>query len=60
MEKQYLSIRETAREFDVPEWLLRREVKGGNVPHIKSGVKVLINRDSFREYLARLEGESVR
>lgn len=60
MEKRYLSIRETAREFDIPEGLLRREVKGGNVPHIKSGVKVLINRDSFREYLARLEGESVR
>jgi excisionase family DNA binding protein len=60
MEKQYLSIRETAREFDIPELLIRRQVKGGNVPHIKSGVKVLISRESFREYLANLEGESVR
>lgn len=60
MEKQYLSIRETVREFGVPEGLLRREVKRGAVPHIKSGVKVLISRESFREYLARLEGESVQ
>lgn len=60
MEKMYLSIRETAREFGIPEWLLRREVKRGSVPHIMAGVKVLISRESFREYLARLEGESVR
>lgn len=50
-EKTFLTIRETARTGILPEHTIRQLVKAGNVPHIKTGNRVLINFPKFLEAL---------
>ena len=51
VEKQALTIKETAKEFQFPEWGLRTLVKQGAFPVIQCGNRVYICRDVFAEYL---------
>lgn len=43
--KKFLSINEVCKESGLSQHLVRRMVKNGQIPHIKSGSKVLINYD---------------
>lgn len=45
------TIAETARDSGVPEYCVRRLVKGGKIVAIQAGKKWLINYDKFIEYL---------
>lgn len=49
--KRFLTIRATAREFELPEAYLRRLVNAGGVPGFKSGRRVYIDTTLFREML---------
>lgn len=51
------TIKECAFELNIPVYALRQWVKSGEVPAIYAGKKVLINLDSFIDYLER--GEQV-
>ena len=42
-----LTITETAKQANIAEYCVRRLVRNGNIPHIKTGVKVLINWEKF-------------
>ena len=46
-----LTISETAKRANVADYFVRRLVKGGKIPHIKTGVKVLINWEKFVYFL---------
>ena len=49
--KTALTIRETAQEFQFPEFAIRTLVKRGAFPVIQVGNRVYIVRDGFAEYL---------
>ena len=51
----YMTIRQTAKKTGLPECLIRRKMDEGNVPHIMSGSRPLLNVPLFLE---RLEQES--
>lgn len=53
MQKQFMTIRQTARELDIPEGFIRREEKAGRVPGFKSGTRVYVDVTAFREVLSR-------
>ena len=46
-----LTISETAKRANIAEYCVRRLVKCGKIPHIKTGVKVLINWEKFVRFL---------
>ena len=48
MGKQYMSIRETARETGLSEYYIRTKVKNNEIPHLKSGNKVLIDLEALK------------
>lgn len=49
-----MTIRETAKTGIMREHTLRRLVKQGTIPHIKSGNRVLINYERLVEMLETL------
>lgn len=53
----YLSIKDTARYTGLSEYYLRKRLKEGNIHHIMSGAKVLINLPLM---LADLESQSTQ
>ncbi len=49
--KPAMTIKETAREFQFPEFAIRSLVKRGAFPVIQVGNRVYIVREVFAEYL---------
>ena len=52
-EKPALTIRETAQEFQFPEYAIRTLVKQGAFPVIRVGNRCYISRDVFTDYLKK-------
>lgn len=50
-QKTALTIRETARAFNFPEFAIRTLVKRGAFPVIQVGTRCYICRDTFADYL---------
>ena len=50
-QKTALTIKETAREFNFPEFAIRTLVKRGVFPVIQVGTRCYITRDIFTDYL---------
>ena len=50
-EKPVLTIKETAKEFQFPEFAIRRLVKTGAFPVIQVGNRCYITREIFAQYL---------
>jgi len=48
-----MTIKETAREFQFPEFAIRSLVKRGAFPVIQVGNRVYIVREVFAEYLKK-------
>lgn len=53
MEKPALTIKETAKEFQFPEFAIRTLVKRGAFPVIQVGNRCYITRDIFADYLKK-------
>ena len=53
MEKTALTIKETAREFNFPEYAIRTLVKRGAFPVIQVGKRCYICREVFADYLKK-------
>ena len=53
MNKQFMTIRQTARELGIPVGFIRKEEKAGRVPGFKSGERVYVDVPAFREALSR-------
>ncbi|MBR0283253.1 MAG: hypothetical protein IJQ81_16955 [Oscillibacter sp.] len=53
MDKRYLTIRQTARELQIPEKYIRGEEKAGRVPGFKSGSRVYVDVTAFKDVLSR-------
>lgn len=53
MNKPTLTIKETAKEFQVPEFAIRTLVKRGAFPVIQVGKRCYIVREAFAEYLRK-------
>lgn len=51
MEKPALTIKETAKEFQFPEFAIRTLVKRGAFPVIQVGNRCYIMREIFADYL---------
>lgn len=51
--KPALTIKETAQEFQFPEYAIRTLVKRGAFPVIQVGTRVYIVRDVFADYLRK-------
>ncbi len=49
--KMFMSVRETARVTGLGESYIRKALKEGKVPHVKTGVKVLVNVPLYMEEL---------
>jgi hypothetical protein len=49
--KTALTIRETAREFNFPEYAIRTLIKRGSLPVIQVGKRCYLTREIFLEYL---------
>ena len=49
------TVKETAAETHMPVYFVRQAVKQNKVSHVMAGKKVLINLDSFIDYLERGE-----
>lgn len=49
--KRVLTIRETAKAFDFPEFALRTLVKTGQFPVVQVGSRVYIVRETFESYI---------
>lgn len=54
----FLSIRKTAERGIISEHYLRQMLKRGELPHIKSGRKVLVNYSRLIEKLGELTTET--
>ena len=52
-EKTALTIKETAKAFNFPEFAIRTLVKRGAFPVIQVGNRCYITRDIFAEYLRK-------
>ena len=50
-ERKALTIKETAKEFNFPEFAIRTLVKRGAFPVVQVGNRCYIVRDVFAEYL---------
>ncbi len=53
MEKPALTIKETAKEFQFPEYAIRTLVKRGAFPVIQVGNRCYITREKFAEFLQK-------
>ena len=53
MEKPALTIKETAKEFQFPEYAIRTLVKRGAFPVIQVGNRRYITREIFADYLKK-------
>ena len=53
MEKPALTIKETAKEFQFPEYAIRTLVKRGEFPVIQVGNRCYITREIFADYLKK-------
>ena len=53
MEKPALTIKETAEEFQFPEYAIRTLVKRGAFPVIQVGNRCYITKEVFTEYLKK-------
>ena len=53
MEKPALTIKETAKEFQFPEYAIRTLVKRGAFPVIQVGDRCYITREIFADYLKK-------
>lgn len=53
MEKPALTIKETAKEFQFPEYAIRTLVKCGAFPVIQVGNRCYITREIFADYLKK-------
>ena len=53
MEKPALTIKETANEFQFPEYAIRTLVKRGAFPVIQVGNRYYITREIFADYLKK-------
>lgn len=53
MEKLALTIKETAKEFQFPEYAIRTLVKCGAFPVIQVGNRCYITREIFADYLKK-------
>ena len=53
MEKPALTIKETAKEFQFPEYAIRTLVKRGAFPVIQVGNRCYITREIFAVYLKK-------
>lgn len=51
--KPALTIKETAQEFQFPEYALRTLVKRGDIPVIQVGNRCYIVREVFADYLRK-------
>ena len=51
----YQSIKDTVKTTGLSEFLLRKLLKAGTLPHIKSGTKVFVNVPQLLERLERGE-----
>ena len=51
--KNFLTIRQAARELEIPEGFIRKEEKAGRVPGFKSGTRVYVDVTAFRDVLSR-------
>ena len=51
--KPALTIRETAKEYNFPEYAIRTLVKRGAFPVIQVGSRCYITREVFSEYLKK-------
>lgn len=49
--KTALTIRETAKEFNFPEYAIRTLIKRGAFPVIQVGKRCYLTREIFTEYL---------
>ena len=54
---RFLSIRETAKLGPLPEYLLRKMEKQGQLPGVRSGTKFLVNYRLFLENLEKASAE---
>ena len=54
MEKPALTIKETAKEFQFPEYAIRTLVKRGAFPVIQVGNRCYITREIFADYLKKV------
>lgn len=54
------SIRETARELNIPENYLRTLHKNNDCPGVHSGVKFLVDVDALRDMLAERAAAAVK
>jgi len=52
-QKAALTIKETAREYNFPEYAIRTLVKRGAFPVIQVGNRCYITRAKFEDYLER-------
>lgn len=50
-QKPILTIRETAREFQFPEFAVRTLVKRGAFPVILAGTRIYIAREVFERFI---------
>ena len=46
-----MTIKETTKRSNIAEHCIRRLVKQKKIPHIRTGVKVLINWEKFVQFL---------
>jgi hypothetical protein len=53
VEKPALTIKETAKEFQFPEYAIRTLVKRGAFPVIQVGNRCYITREIFADYLKK-------
>ena len=53
---KWMSIKKTAKETGLSEYFLRQMLKDGSLPHVKSGVKVLVNVDRL---MIQLDSEAM-
>ena len=53
MNKPALTIKETAREFQFPEYAIRTLVRRGAFPVIQVGNRCYITREIFADYLKK-------
>ncbi len=53
MDKPALTIKETAKEFQFPEYAIRTLVKRGAFPVVQVGNRCYIVRSVFEEYLKK-------
>lgn len=53
MNEEFVTIRQASKALKVPEGYIRELEKRGNVPGFKSGSRVYVALNAFREQLTR-------